>query len=325
MRPLCLPFHRQIHEYPEANLFIRNENIFIFDGKGKISMSLTSIMRSGFSGVVNANIPIPKDKFKSSKDCVACPRTKNYSLIGTSFDYLLRSELKRLHPNAIENGFVAGNSIALVEGEIKINGYFQARNKRIGKKELLAMKSAARKYQEERSLFIENGILDDSFVEATIRFARMDVVFRAGIYDDIEKDVDPLDIEDMRALYNLIPDGFRNQTSIIMLDPTFGYASEMVGGADVDLILGDAMIDIKTTKEMKLDEYIWSQIVGYLMLADHALETEKGFPLIESLGLYFSRYGYLWKIEADFVRKNPNYGKIKKELLKYWLRTSESR
>jgi len=63
-------------------------------------MSLTSIMKGEFSKVVIDSITIPKDKFKSSKNFVACPKTKNYSLIGTAFDYLVRSELKRLYPNA---------------------------------------------------------------------------------------------------------------------------------------------------------------------------------------------------------------------------------
>ena len=76
------------------------------------------------------------------------------------------------------------------------------------------------------------------------------------------------------------------------------------------------MIDIKTTKEMKIDEYLWSQIVGYLILADYAHEKEKGFPKIEELGLYFSRYGFLWKIDAGYVRENPDYEDVKNKLLK---------
>ncbi|MGC9037825.1 MAG: hypothetical protein ACP5IK_03920, partial [Candidatus Micrarchaeia archaeon] len=88
----------------------------------------------GLSKVVVANIPIPNNQFKSSKDCVACPRTKNYSLVGTAFDYLFRSELKRLHPEAIENKFIAEYSILLVDRYIKLIGYFPAKNKQIGKK-----------------------------------------------------------------------------------------------------------------------------------------------------------------------------------------------
>ena len=279
-------------------------------------MSLTSIMKGGFSKVVIDSIPIPNDRFKSSKNCVACPKTKNYSLIGTAFDYLVRSELKRLYPNAIENKFIAESSIALVEQNIKEYGYYQAKNERIGKKELDAMRSIERKYKEERMLFIKSGNLTNSFIETTIRFARMDVIFRAGIYDDVEKNVDPLDIEDLRALYNLIPVGLKKSASNnIILNPNFGFASLEVGGADADLIIDSKIIDIKTTKEMRLDAYSWSQIVGYLILADEVREIEKNFPVIERIGIYFSRYGYLWDIDADYVRKNHKYRELKANLL----------
>ena len=279
-------------------------------------MSLTSIMKGGFSNVVVANIPIPKSRFKSSKDCISCPKTKNYSLVGTAFDYLLRSELKRLHPNAKEGEFIAESSILLVSEAVYSTGYFQAKNAEIGAKELNLMRNIADNFKEKRATFLKSGILADDFIETTIKYAKLDVIFRAGIYDDIEKDVDELDIEDLKSLYNLIPEEFKMPSETILLDPTFGEASRKVEGADVDLIIGHAMIDIKTTKEMKLDGYIWSQIVGYLMLSDHAYEKEGLIPKIEEIGLYFSRYGYLWKIEASYVRENPNYDDLKNKLLK---------
>ena len=279
-------------------------------------MSLTSIMKGGFSNVVVANIPIPKSRFKSSKDCISCPKTKNYSLVGTAFDYLLRSELKRLHPNAKEGEFIAESSILLVSEAVYSTGYFQAKNAEIGAKELNLMWNIADNFKEKRATFLKSGILADDFIETTIKYAKLDVIFRAGIYDDIEKDVDELDIEDLKSLYNLIPEEFKMPSETILLDPTFGEASRKVEGADVDLIIGHAMIDIKTTKEMKLDGYIWSQIVGYLMLSDHAYEKEGLIPKIEEIGLYFSRYGYLWKIKASYVRENPNYDDLKNKLLK---------
>ena len=279
-------------------------------------MSLTSIMKGGFSNVVVVNIPIPKSQFKSSKDCISCPKTKNYSLVGTAFDYLLRSELKRLHPNAKECEFIAEESILLVKEAVDSTGYFQAKNAEIGAKELNLMRNIANNFKEKRATFLKSGILADDFIETTIKYAKLDVIFRAGIYDDIEKDVDELDIEDLKSLYNLIPEEFKMPSETILLDPTFGEASRKVEGADVDLIIGHAMIDIKTTKEMKLDGYIWSQIVGYLMLSDHAYEKEGLIPKIEEIGLYFSRYGYLWEIEASYVRENPNYDDLKNKLLK---------
>lgn len=280
-----------------------------------VSMSLTSIMKGGFSRVVAANIPIPKNQFKSSKDCIACPKTKNYSLIGTAFDYLLRTELKRTHPDSTENIFIAENSIVLVSNQIKFDGHFQSQNTQDGKKELNAMINVANKYKKERSLFLESGVPKDDFIEATIRFARMDAVYRAGVYDDVDKEVDRLDIQDMRALYDLIPREFNEPLAPVLLNPTFGQASMEVGGADVDLIMGDSMIDIKTTKNMKLDEYIWSQLVGYLILADVAIKSECLLPKIEKFGIYFSRYGYLWKLKSSYVRENLNYEEVKNKLL----------
>ncbi len=203
----------------------------------------------------------------------------------------------------------------LVDRHVKSTGYFQSQNAQIGPKELRTMKIASESYKEKRAVFVAGGALTDDFIETTIKFARMDTVFRAGIYDDVKKKVDSLGIKDIRALYNLIPEEFKKFSDPMLLDSIFGEASMKVGGSDVDLIMGDTMIDIKTTKEMKLDEYIWSQIVGYLILADEAHRNEGALPNVENLGLYFSRYGYLWRIKASYVRENRNYEDVKKKLL----------
>lgn len=278
-------------------------------------MSLTSIMKGGFSKVIVANFPIPRNRFEPSKSCIACPRTSNYSLIGTAFDYLFRSEIKRVHPDAKEGTLIAEASISLVRQSINRNGIFLARSGQIGGRELSAMVSVADLYRNERESFLASGSLSNKYLETTIRFARMDAVFRAATYDDVEKDVDAKDIEDMKALYDLIPEYFKNIQGQILLDPDFGKVSRIVGGADVDMIIGDTMIDIKTTKEMKLDDYVWSQLVGYLILSDEAHKVNGSFPIIEKLGIYFSRFGRLWLIGADYARNNSNYNSVSKQLL----------
>lgn len=284
-------------------------------------MSLASIMKDGYSNTVIENIPIPKDKITPSKNCIVCPKTKNYGLIGTAFDYLLRSELKRLHPEAKEGVTIAESSLDIVNAHIALEGYLQCINQKVEKIDQMKMRDVVFSYNAERNKFLLDGILTDKFLELTIRYARMDAIFRANYYDDVDKIVDPLDIEDMRELYNLTPSEFKNSATNIFLDPNFKKVSEMVGGADVDLIMDKTIIDIKTTKEMTLNKYNWSQIVGYLMLADEAHKRYKSFPKIESIGLYFSRYGYSWKIEADYVRDKPNYEQVKKELLNLYKNT----
>ncbi|WP_449463031.1 hypothetical protein PQ610_02045 [Tardisphaera miroshnichenkoae] len=68
-------------------------------------------------------------------------------------------------------------------------------------------------------------------------------------------------MEDIRALYGLIPDEIKRGRSV-ELDKDFHCASVIVGGADVDLVTDGAIINIKTTKKMGIKQY-WPQIVGY--------------------------------------------------------------
>ena len=43
------------------------------------------------------------------------------------------------------------------------------------------------------------------------------------------------------------------------LNPTFGDASNLVGGADADIILDDMLIDIKTTKAISFTQEHYNQ------------------------------------------------------------------
>lgn len=81
----------------------------------------------------------------------------------------------------------------------------------------------------------------------------------------------------------------------IVLNPTFS-ASEMLGGADADLILGHRLIDIKTVKKAEADRPNLWQLAGYF-LAD--LEDHYG---IDEVGFYFSRHGsqIAWRVEDFF-------------------------
>lgn len=277
-------------------------------------MSLTSIMRGGLSKEVAKLIPIPKHLFQSSKDCIACPRSKNFSLIGIAFDYLLRSEIKRQNRDAKEDEFIADAGIDLVAHMITTEGSFKAINGEAGDAELGALFQTSRDYHSARDNFLKTGNLTDEFIEKTIKFSRMDTIFRAHYLDDVRKPVDPEDVKDMRALYDIIPSNFVNMGRNIILDATFGEASVMVGGADVDLVFDNTLIEIKTTKDMKLDEYLWAQTVGYMILSKKARDLGEEFPELTEMGIYYSRYGKFWKIDAEYIYGNSNYSELEAKL-----------
>lgn len=46
------------------------------------------------------------------------------------------------------------------------------------------------------------------------------------------------------------------------LNPTFGEASALVGGADADFVIDHTLVDIKTTKYPELKREIPHQLVG---------------------------------------------------------------
>jgi hypothetical protein len=79
-----------------------------------------------------------------------------------------------------------------------------------------------------------------------------------------------------------------------LLNPTFGAASRLVGGADADLICGDMLVDLKTVKTGSVQLYYCDQLLGYFILARYARRLDKSFPFINRLALYFARHGYLW-------------------------------
>ena len=78
------------------------------------------------------------------------------------------------------------------------------------------------------------------------------------------------------------------------MNPTFGNASIMVGGADADLVIDEMLIDIKTTKIFQMKREYYDQLIGYYTL--YRIDGINGMPganKIKRLGLYFSRHGYL--------------------------------
>jgi hypothetical protein len=68
------------------------------------------------------------------------------------------------------------------------------------------------------------------------------------------------DIKDLRRLIELVdPDTFTAH-ELCILNPTFGDASRMVGGADTDVLLDDTLRDVKTVKDFDLKSPYFNQI-----------------------------------------------------------------
>ena len=283
----------------------------------------------------------PLERITLRGDLKAPSVTKHYSLVGTAFDYLLRFYLEKKNPNCVTRPWVAEHTAILLRAannmennQQLIDGAYEwvASDRYLSPEEMkyylhaallkgtpdLAMASKdadqfleeARNFREE---YLRTGDLSDGLARSSILLAQMDVVFRAGRLPSDFGQVDASDIQDLENLISLVdPVTFADTVSFTdkntwYLNPTFGDASTLVGGADADVILGDTLIDIKTVKTLKFTRDMYNQLIGYYILTKLGqVGSKSNFP-ISRLGIYFSRYGVLHTIPAEQIENNPGF------------------
>ena len=73
---------------------------------------------------------------------------------------------------------------------------------------------------------------------------------------------------------------------VCRLNPTFGLASLLVGGADADFQINSSLYELKTVRKAGLTSDHYHQLIGY-----SALNFFNNGPLITELAVYFSRFG----------------------------------
>ncbi|MHB1565155.1 MAG: hypothetical protein ACYCXG_00275 [Acidiferrobacter sp.] len=134
------------------------------------------------------------------------------------------------------------------------------------------------------------------------------------------EEADQDDVQDLLDLLAITPLADFVHDEILWLNPSFGDASRTVGGADADLIVGDMLVDIKTTKDDAIKPEHLNQLLGYFLLARQHRATNPAFPPINKIGLYYSRYGHLHSFEASAWTDHPAFP----ETERWFLRKSRS-
>jgi len=258
-------------------------------------MSLTSFIKN--SDVKEKFLQeFPKPEFRLKKDLLAPPLTNHYGLVGTAFDYLLRFYIGRLNPKAITNQWIADIAIELIRND-----------ERLYKRASTIVSNA----KENHSIFMKTGLISEDIFKSAVLLAQLDPIFRAGVVDENIGTVDDRDISDLRKLISIVePKNFK-AVELCLLNPTFGKASALVGGADVDLVIDDMMIDIKTTKKFELQRDYFNQLIGYYIL--YRIGGIDGMPPkheIRRIGIYFSRHGYLYLIDVHDVINQDTFSKF---------------
>lgn len=235
------------------------------------------------------NQTFPKPKLAQNPPLLAPPKTKNYALVGRAFDYLLRFQIKALNPHAIERGWVAQNALHFLKANASTRLYDQA---------YLFVTEAKEHYAD----FLQTQQLTDKLIVSSLRLAKLEAIYRTKKLAPTLDQIEDNDIVDLKALLAILNPQQFTSSEPILLNPTFDLASQVVGGADADLVLGDALIDIKTVKEFSLERRDFNQLLGYYVLSKLAgIDNAPPGHEIKRLGIYFSRYAYLLTFNVSDV------------------------
>lgn len=288
----------------------------------------------------------PKPRFQSRNQIKAEPNTTNYPLIGKAFDYLLRFNLERKYKGKVFSSQWVAES-ALSRFDDKFSGVIKSSEDIF---ECLDGDEVIRFFEEKRkSDKLFNQQVNDKFkkcknsytlfinfelenhvelIESTLFLGRLDDVIRIGSrakeYIDFEPE-DKLDIEDLMQLESVCDFNLFEPLNKIVLNPTFGEGSKLVGGADADIIVDDTLIDIKVTKELKLTRPYFNQLLGYYLL--YLIGGIDGHKHIEirNLGIYFARYNVLWTTKVEDIGEMEVFEKVTEFLRMQFKKTTTNK
>jgi hypothetical protein len=255
-------------------------------------MSLTSFLDECPDVRARLLAQFKKPEFRVNAELLAPPRTAAYGLAGTAFDYLLRFYLQKLNPRSK----AVGPWIAEIGCAMLGNGSDHARAVD------LILKNA--KHWHSEFLHSRRKLPSPELIKAAVQLAYLDAIYRVRIFDEhMFLPFPPKLIADLEAMLDLVPAQEFRAKQRCLLNPHFGTASQLVGGADADLLIDDTLIDIKCGKHLTLDREIFNQLLGYYLLSCiggvHGCRSRAN---IKYLAVYYARYGLLHRMRvADFI------------------------
>jgi hypothetical protein len=143
-----------------------------------------------------------------------------------------------------------------------------------------------------------------------IRLAYLDEPYRSSRLDPHFEHVESEEVEDLMAMLDIVPFESLLPNEILLLNPSFGESSQLMSGADTDLIAGDLLVDIKATAKGEMSVRDLDQLLGYYLLARNQRRLDPKFPEINRVALYFCRHGHLWSMGVTNGTDRPDFAGI---------------
>ncbi len=228
--------------------------------------------------------------------------------VGTAFDYAVRIELQRRCPDALARPWVAETAVEGLRrfGPAMLRGPTHGTASPVAHyvEVLEAAKAFACRYRRKRKLKPADL---ETLAHHSVRLARIEPLMRAGRLDSDVREAPDDDVQDVVALLRDTPFEEFAAEQPLRLNPSFGRYSELVGGADADLMVGHRLIELKVTIKDAVERPMVRQLIGYLLLARAARRDDGSFAEIQSIGIYFARQRYMWRHEtAEIIDRHES-------------------
>lgn len=221
--------------------------------------------------------------------CIAPPFTTNYSTVGTAFDYLMRFLIRYHVPQAVDSPWVA------YHGGMAL----KATGSSLAPRAEAMLERAEDAYND----FLAMGHISERLLICALQLAQLDAVYRAGWIDERLGETDAADVADLEHLGRLIPIEQFVGNVPCLLNPAFNRCHPINVRADADLIMSDAIIDIKVTKQNSMRLEFFRQLVGYYSLAAMGgFSYDSCSVIINQIGVYFARCGQLVTFDVNELR-----------------------
>jgi hypothetical protein len=274
-------------------------------------MSLTSFLRTDGKELFDS-LPDVKDHWVLCKGPLATDDNRlvtprhagaDPAFIGTAYDFCCRALVQKLNGQPLEEQLSP-----VIDSGLRSITHFNM----MSDKEWKKLAKEVENIWQARVDFINGSEMTlDALAHGALRLAYVEQAYRSGRLMQKEWNTQENRIDLINLMKSTSPQLLSTSQKIYM-NPTFGYHSLLIGGADADMVFGTTLIDIKTTVHMNGFQDYFKQLFGYYLLS----EFDKTFDAsLQNLAVYLPRFDALYYIKLSVIRNLIDIDAFAKQFL----------
>ncbi len=290
-------------------------------------MSLTSILKDNSLKALHKRLKKDFKKPRNSfKEVIKVPLSSTRpGLIGTAFDYLFRFNMEYNNKNRVVKPryWIAEKAYKLLRKELLTNekvivGYGFDTEVSNSSRILKIIDKQFNIAKKNYSQFLKTGGITNELISSSIFLAKLETYYRIESIDKNYSQFFPEDVKDLSEMFLLLKNRAFKVNKKCYLNPTFGKGSDLVGGADADIIIDNTLIDIKATKRLAVSRLHFNQLVLYYILSHiGGINNKPNDKPIDEIAVYFARFDVLWTVHIKDIISDKSRDNFIEWFVKY--------